>query len=86
MDIVELNARYEDSFLMCLEDWSSEMQEAGDHKARWYRTMRDRGLRVRLAVDDDGRPIGMIQYLPIEHSLAMSSVSRSHFTPPSRER
>ena len=43
MDIVELTAQHEDSYLMCLEDWSSEMQEAGDHKARWYRTMRERG-------------------------------------------
>lgn len=73
MDIVELTAQHEDSYLMCLEDWSSEMQEAGDHKARWYRTMRERGLRVRLALDDDGRPIGMIQYLPIEHSLAVGA-------------
>lgn len=73
MRIVDLSDRYEDSYLVCLEDWSDEMEEAGDHKARWYRTMRDRGLRVKLAIGDDGRPIGMIQYLPIEHSLAIGT-------------
>ena len=49
------------------------MEEAGDHKARWYRTMRDRGLRVKLAIGEDDRPVGMIQYLPIEHSMALGS-------------
>ncbi len=32
--------------------------------------MKDNGLRVKLALDDDGQVGGMIQYLPIEHSLA----------------
>ena len=73
MEIVDLSPEYEDSYLVCLEDWSGEMEEAGDHKARWYRTMRDRGLRVKLAINEDDRPIGMIQYLPIEHSMALGS-------------
>ena len=73
MEIVDLADEYEDAYFVCLEDWSVEMEEAGDHKARWYRTMRDRGLRVKLALGDDGRPIGMIQYLPVEHSLAVGT-------------
>lgn len=56
------------TYLVCLEDWSEEMHEAGDHKARWYAQMRDEGLRVKLAVDDEDRPVGMIQYLPIDRS------------------
>ncbi len=32
--------------------------------------MKDKGLRVKLAVDDNGQAGGMIQYLPIEHSTA----------------
>ncbi len=68
--IVDLPSEHEASYLVCLEDWSDEMAESGDHKARWYATMRERGLRVKLAMDGEGRPIGMIQYLPIEHSLA----------------
>ncbi len=66
--IRDLERRDLPSYLVCLEDWSEEMHEAGDHKAGWYVQMRDQGLRVKLAVDDDDRPIGMIQYLPIERS------------------
>ena len=73
MEIINLSAEHQDSYFRCLEDWSDEMGEAGDHKSRWYHRMRDRGLRVNLAIDDHGRPIGMIQYLPIEHSLALGS-------------
>ena len=73
MEIVDLSSEHEDSYFRCLEDWSDEMAEAGDHKARWYHTMSDRGLRVKLALDDQGVPIGMIQYLPIEHSMALGS-------------
>lgn len=63
--------RHLDSYLVCLEDWSDEMKEAGDRKAQWYRQAVDWGLRVKLAVDEDDRPIGMIQYLPIEHGPAI---------------
>lgn len=73
MEIVDLAPQYEDSYLVCLEDWSAEMEEAGEHKARWYAKMRDRGLRVKLALDAEGRPVGMIQYLPIEHSPALGT-------------
>jgi GNAT superfamily N-acetyltransferase len=73
MEIVDLAPRYEDSYLVCLEDWSTEMPEAGDHKARWYSKMRHRGLRVKLAIGADDRPVGMIQYLPIEQSPAMGA-------------
>jgi GNAT superfamily N-acetyltransferase len=73
MRIVDLASNYEDTYLVCLEDWSSEMAEAGDHKARWYEKMRERGLGVKLALDEQGRAIGMIQYLPIEHTPALGS-------------
>jgi lipoprotein signal peptidase/GNAT superfamily N-acetyltransferase len=55
-------------YFVCLEDWSPEMREAGDHKAEWYREKRDRGLRVKLARDEDGAVAGMIQYLPVEEA------------------
>lgn len=53
---------------MCLEDWSDEIKEAGNHKAIWYGKMKDKGLRVKLVLDDHGAVGGMIQYLPVEHS------------------
>lgn len=66
MRIIDINEDYEATYCVCLEDWSEEMHEAGDHKARWYHQMKDQGLRVKLAIDDDERAIGMIQYGPIE--------------------
>ncbi len=68
MEIVELGPEHREVYFVCLEDWSEEMKEAGDHKARWYKKMKERGLRVKLALDDQGQLGGMIQYLPIEES------------------
>jgi GNAT superfamily N-acetyltransferase len=72
VEVVGLSPELEPAYLVCLEGWSDEMTEAGDHKARWYAKMRDRGLRVKLAVMAD-EPIGMIQYIPIEESPALGS-------------
>ncbi|MFW2333318.1 GNAT family N-acetyltransferase [Ilumatobacter sp.] len=68
--IVDLPERHVESYFVCLEDWSSEMTEARDLKQRWFEQHRERGLRVKLALDDDDRALGMIQYLPIESSPA----------------
>ncbi|QAA76094.1 MAG: hypothetical protein BIP78_0328 [Candidatus Bipolaricaulis sibiricus] len=70
MTIVDLNPDLEPLYLVCLEDWSSEMASAGDHKRRWYEKMKDQGLRVKVALDNRDVPGGMIQYLPIEHAFA----------------
>jgi GNAT superfamily N-acetyltransferase len=69
MRIVSLSTEHEAEFCQCLEDWSDEVKEAGDHKAKWLEKMRPRGLRVRLALDDKGEVGGMIQYVPIEESF-----------------
>jgi GNAT superfamily N-acetyltransferase len=68
MKIVDLKDEHKPLYFACLEDWSEEIKEAGDHKARWYEKMKDRGLRVKLALDDRGEVGGMIQYVPIELS------------------
>jgi len=68
-EIVDLTEDHAPLFLVCLEDWSSEMQEAGNHKKTWYEQMQDKGLRVKLALDDRGTVGGMIQYVPIEQSF-----------------
>jgi len=70
MNVVDLAPEHEKLYFVCLEDWSAEMKDAGDHKERWYRRARELGQRVKLALDDEGRVGGMIQYLPIEHSPA----------------
>lgn len=70
MQVIDLSEAHEPLYLVCLEDWSEEMKEAGDHKAVWYDKMKGSGLRVKVAVDDQGQVGGMIQYVPIEQSLA----------------
>jgi GNAT superfamily N-acetyltransferase len=70
--VVDLAPEHEPLYLVCLEDWpGADVAEAGDHKARWFRRMRDLGLRVKLALDAQGRVGGMIQYVPVERSPAV---------------
>ncbi|MCL5020560.1 MAG: hypothetical protein M1339_02620 [Bacteroidetes bacterium] len=52
MKIIDLDEEYLPLYLVCLEDWSNDMKEAGKHKEIWYSRMKDRGLRVKLALDD----------------------------------
>ncbi len=68
MRIVDLTPKHESQYFCCLEDWSREIREAGDHKECWYRKMKDKGLRVKVAENDSGVACGMIQYLPVEIS------------------
>ncbi|MFC1908839.1 GNAT family N-acetyltransferase [Chloroflexota bacterium] len=70
MEIIDLASEHEQLYFVCLEDWSEEMKEAGNHKEAWFNKMKDKGLRVKLALDDRGEVGGMIQYVPIEHSFA----------------
>ena len=70
MKIIDLLDEHKQLYFVCLEDWSEEMKEAGDHKAVWYSKMKDKGLRVKLALGDSGEVGGMIQYIPVEHSFA----------------
>ena len=66
MHVESLSSEHENLYCVCLEDWSDEVKEGGDHKARWLEKTRPRGLRVKLALDDKGQVGGMIQYVPIE--------------------
>ena len=69
MEIIDLTDEHTPLYLLCLEDWSDEIKEAGTCKERWYGRMKDKGFRVKLALDDAGEVGGMIQYGPIEHSF-----------------
>lgn len=71
MRVVDLTPELEPLYLRCLEDWDPETEIASVHRACWYSTYKERGLRVKLATDDDGRVGGMIQYVPIEDSPAV---------------
>jgi len=68
MEIIDLIENHKPFYFLCLEDWSDEIKEAGSHKAVWYDQVKDKGLGVKLAVDDRGEVGGMIQYMPIEQT------------------
>jgi len=69
MKIVDITPETEKHYFCCLEEWSEEIMEAGDYKQKWYAMMKEKGLRVKFAVDDNNIIGGMIQYLPVEHSI-----------------
>ncbi|MEJ2179377.1 MAG: GNAT family N-acetyltransferase [Gammaproteobacteria bacterium] len=69
MKVIDLTPEHNNNYFNCLSEWSDEMQEAGDHKACWYNKYKEKGLRVKLALDEKGTVGGMIQYLPIEESF-----------------
>lgn len=68
--ITDLQPEEEPLYFCCLEDWSDEIKEAGNHKEKWYRKYQPKGVRVKIARDGNGTIGGMIQYLPVEHTFA----------------
>lgn len=69
MTVIDLLPEHHNAYYNCLSEWSDEMTEAGEHKACWVNKYKDRGLQVKLALDQQGTVGGMIQYLPIEESF-----------------
>ena len=70
MEIIDLTEEHQPLYFICLEDWSDEIKDAGNHREKWFYDMKDKGLRVKLALDNNGEVGGMIQYTPVEHSFA----------------
>lgn len=70
MKVYDMKPEHEALYFHCLEEWSDDMKESGNHKASWYEKMKNRGLGVKLVENDDGVIAGMIQYFPIEYSPA----------------
>ena len=58
MKVIDLDDYHRQLYFMCLEDWSEEIKEAGTRKELWYRGMADKGLRVKLALDEGGASRG----------------------------
>ena len=46
MKIIAITEEHKELYFVCLEDWSVELPEAGNHKQIWYDTMKEKGLRV----------------------------------------
>ncbi|MEI6873578.1 MAG: GNAT family N-acetyltransferase [Spirochaetota bacterium] len=68
MKIIDLPEDRVGTYCKCLEDWSNEFDDEGGHKRRWYEENRRKGLRVKVAEEDDGSLVGMIQYIPVEQA------------------
>ncbi|MBI9099846.1 MAG: GNAT family N-acetyltransferase [Spirochaetaceae bacterium] len=68
MEIIDLDDYHKNTYFKCLEDWSEEMDEAGNKKSRWYEIYKEKGLRVKLVIENE-KAVGMIQYIPIEQSF-----------------
>lgn len=70
MQIIDLNPKYKEKYIGCLydkpEDWK-DWQGGLEGKRTWYQKMQERGLRVKLALNDEGEACGMIQYGPSEN-------------------
>ena len=69
--IVDISEKYYSLYFCCLDDWSKDFDDAGDHKEKWFHRLKDSGLGIKLAFDDDEEAGAMIQYLPIEHSTVI---------------
>jgi N-acetylglutamate synthase-like GNAT family acetyltransferase len=69
MIITDITPENESLYFCCLEEWSDEMKEAGDYKQKWYEHMKDKGVRVKFALDENHVIGGMIQYVPVEYSM-----------------
>lgn len=66
MKVIDLPVEQERLYCLCLEEWSDEMREAGNHKEQWLQRMKGQGLRIKVAVSEEGTIGGMIHYVPIE--------------------
>jgi GNAT superfamily N-acetyltransferase len=69
MKIIDITPETESQYFCCLEEWSEDMKEAGTCKQRWYDLMKEKGLKVKFALDDNNIIGGMIQYIPSEYSI-----------------
>jgi len=73
MRVVDLSEDSKDLFCLCLEDWSDEAKEAGPKRREWLEYAQARGLRAKLALDDNDVAGGLIQYGPIEQSFVQGA-------------
>jgi len=69
MKIIDLNDDLVPEYLICLEEWSDDMKDAGNFRSEWLQEMLNKGLRVKLAMQDNGIVAGFIQYAPVEQSI-----------------
>jgi GNAT superfamily N-acetyltransferase len=65
---IDARAEHRDLCACCLCDWATDFRLGAERRARWIERFSERGLRIKLALNEAGTVAGMIQYLPIEES------------------
>ena len=73
MKIINLTKEIEPLYFVCLAEWNEELDKVKSIKKKWYREMKEKGLRVKIALTDENVVGGMIEYMPIEYSCAEGS-------------
>ena len=68
MKLQDVDSTTEDAFLRCLHLEADPDPEVMALRRRWFDRYRERGLRAKVLVDDDGTVVGLGQYIPIEQS------------------
>ena len=64
MEIVDLGPEHEEVFYCCLKPEDRVFAEGVPMKRDWLYRHGGEGVRVKLAIDDDGAVAGMVQYVP----------------------
>ncbi len=70
ISVLDLSEETEGDYLTCMEEWSEDMKDGLCRKTCWTQKMLAKGLRVKLARNEQGVVAGMIHYAPIEYSWA----------------
>jgi N-acetylglutamate synthase-like GNAT family acetyltransferase len=73
MKIINITEQLEPQYFVCLEEWNKELAEVKAIKEKWYREMKEKGLKVRIALMDNNVTGGMIEYMPVEYSCVEGS-------------
>jgi GNAT superfamily N-acetyltransferase len=68
--IIDAGVEHRDLCACCLCEWATDFKLGAERRAQWIERFSARGLRIKLALNQAGVVGGMIQYLPIEESMA----------------
>lgn len=71
MRLVDVTAETQNIFFRCLQEEQSVDPRLLEIRRRWYKKNKEKGLRTKLLLLDNGQVGGMCQYIPIEHSHLM---------------
>ena len=69
--ILDMDERHLQAYSCCLEEYQEQIVEGSERKREWIEEMLPKGLRCKVAVNEEEKAIGMIEYMPIEVAPAV---------------